>query len=51
MLCIPLAALIHFFDEFGPLMNSASGPPSQEDIDALLKKHGMSLVGPPLTKD
>ena len=40
-----------FFEEFGPMMNSDSGPPSQEKISALLEKHGMSLVGPPLKAD
>ncbi len=38
-----------FFEEFGPLMNS--GTPDQEKIAALLEKHGMSLLGPPLSPD
>ncbi len=37
-----------FFEEFGPMMSS-SGPPDQEKIIALMEKHGMTLLGPPLS--
>ena len=40
-----------FFEEFGPMMNSASGPPEQAKVAALLEKHGMTLLGPPLSPD
>ena len=40
-----------FFEEFGPMMNSDSGPPEQEKIAALMEKHGMTLLGPPLSPD
>ena len=38
-----------FFEEFGPMM--ASGPPDEEKIVALMEKHGMSLLGPPLSPE
>ena len=40
-----------FFEEFGPMMNSDSGPPEQEEIAALMEKHGMTLLGPPLSPE
>ena len=40
-----------FFKEFGPMMNSDGGPPDEEKVVALLEKHGMSLLGPPLSAD
>jgi len=40
-----------FFEEFGPMMNADGGPPEQEVIAALLEKHGMTLLGPPLSAD
>ena len=40
-----------FFAEFGPMMNSGSGPPDEEKVAALMEKHGMSLLGPPLSAD
>jgi len=40
-----------FFEEFGPMMNGESGPPEQAEVAALLEKHGMSLLGPPLSPD
>ena len=33
------------------MMNSDSGPPDEEEVPALLEKHGMSLLGPPLSAD
>ncbi len=39
-----------FFEEFGPMMSSG-GPPDQEKIAALMEKHGMSLLGPPLSPE
>ncbi|MCH7903032.1 MAG: cupin domain-containing protein [Armatimonadetes bacterium] len=39
-----------FFAEFGPMMSSG-GPPDQEKIAALLEKHGMTLLGPPLSPE
>jgi len=40
-----------FFEEFGPMMNAEGGPPEQDVVAALLEKHGMTLLGPPLTAD
>ena len=40
-----------FFEEFGPMMNAEGGPPEQDVIAALLEKHGMALLGPPLSPD
>ena len=40
-----------FFAEFGPMMNSDSGPPDEEEVAAVLEKHGMTLLGPPLSAD
>ena len=40
-----------FFEEFGPMMNADGSPPEQEVIAALLEKHGMALLGPPLSPD
>ena len=40
-----------FFEEFGPMMNADGGPPEQEVVAALMEKHGMTLLGPPLTED
>ena len=39
-----------FFAEFGPMMISG-GPPNQEKIAALMEKHGMTLLGPPLSPE
>ena len=30
---------------------SDSGPPDDEEVSALLEKHGMTLPGPPLSAD
>jgi len=38
-----------FFVEFGPLMES--GEPDQEVVAALMEKHGITLLGPPLSPD
>jgi len=38
-----------FFEEFGPMMSD--NPPDQEKISALMEKHGMSVLGPPLSPE
>ena len=38
-----------FFAEFGPMMHS--GPPDNEKIAALMEKHDMRLLGPPLSPE
>ena len=39
-----------FFEEFAPMM-SGDDPPDQEKIAATLEKHGMTLLGPPLSPE
>ena len=38
-----------FFVEYGPLIES--GEPDQETVVALMEKHGITLLGPPLSPD
>ncbi len=38
-----------FFEEFGPMMEG--GAPDQEEVAALMEKHGITLLGPPLSPD
>jgi mannose-6-phosphate isomerase-like protein (cupin superfamily) len=38
-----------FYEEFGPI--ARSGPPDPKVLGPLFEKHGMSLLGPPLSLD
>ena len=38
-----------FFEEFGPI--SRSGPPDPKVLGPVFQKHGMTLLGPPLSPD
>jgi quercetin dioxygenase-like cupin family protein len=39
----------HFYEELGPL--TRNGAPDRETIAAVFEKYGMTLLGPPLTRD
>jgi len=40
-----------FYEEFGPIARSGTGPPDPKIMGPLFEKHNMTLLGPPLKPD